>query len=208
LDRVIEELTEAGYDCRWCMLSAADVGAKHKRERWFMLATRRNKNILPYPKRNGCNGTEKSGCDRKMAESERAYVNSSMQFERMDTSRDVANPCRKRTQIPITREDAAIEILGSDSAALGSARKACDDRWGEKDNSRTTQPNLGGMADGLPFAMEQGLPDYLTSDYWQEEPEDIPRVTEEKEQRVDRIKRLGNAVVPLQVRTAFEYLMG
>lgn len=38
LARVIEELTEAGYDCRWCMLSAAEVGANHKRERWFLLA--------------------------------------------------------------------------------------------------------------------------------------------------------------------------
>ena len=33
-------------------------------------------------------------------------------------------------------------------------------------------------------------------------------VTEEKEQRIERIKRLGNAVVPLQGRTAFEHLMG
>lgn len=42
LDRVIEELTEVGYDLRWCMLSASDVGAKHKRERWFLLAARRD----------------------------------------------------------------------------------------------------------------------------------------------------------------------
>lgn len=38
LDTVIEELTKAGYDCRWTMLSAAEVGAPHKRERWFLLA--------------------------------------------------------------------------------------------------------------------------------------------------------------------------
>lgn len=27
-----------GYDCRWCVISAASVGACHKRERWFLLA--------------------------------------------------------------------------------------------------------------------------------------------------------------------------
>jgi DNA (cytosine-5)-methyltransferase 1 len=38
LDRVVSELAEIGYDCRWDTLSAADVGANHKRERWFLLA--------------------------------------------------------------------------------------------------------------------------------------------------------------------------
>jgi len=35
---VIGEFTQVGYDCRWGMLSAADVGAPHKRERWWCLA--------------------------------------------------------------------------------------------------------------------------------------------------------------------------
>src|SRR3990167_2169311 len=35
---VLQELTKAGYDCRWTMLSASSVGANHKRERWFLLA--------------------------------------------------------------------------------------------------------------------------------------------------------------------------
>lgn len=36
--RVVECLTEMGYDCRWCVISAASVGALHRRERWFLLA--------------------------------------------------------------------------------------------------------------------------------------------------------------------------
>jgi DNA (cytosine-5)-methyltransferase 1 len=36
--RVVREIAERGYDCRWCTLSAASVGAMHKRERWFLLA--------------------------------------------------------------------------------------------------------------------------------------------------------------------------
>jgi hypothetical protein len=51
--------------------------------------------------------------------------------------------------------------------------------------------------------MDESLPGHLRASYWQEEPEGIPRVTEEKEQRIERIKRLGNSVVPLQARTAF-----
>jgi DNA (cytosine-5)-methyltransferase 1 len=35
---VVKELASIGYDCRWTTLSAAAVGAPHKRERWFLLA--------------------------------------------------------------------------------------------------------------------------------------------------------------------------
>jgi DNA (cytosine-5)-methyltransferase 1 len=36
--RIVREIAEMGYDCRWCVISAASVGALHKRERWFLLA--------------------------------------------------------------------------------------------------------------------------------------------------------------------------
>jgi DNA (cytosine-5)-methyltransferase 1 len=35
---IIGQLSEAGYDARWGLLSAAEVGAPHKRERWWCLA--------------------------------------------------------------------------------------------------------------------------------------------------------------------------
>src|SRR5437899_426718 len=38
LNTVIGEMDRLGYDCRWGILSAADVGANHKRERWWFLA--------------------------------------------------------------------------------------------------------------------------------------------------------------------------
>ena len=37
-ERVVKELAKIGYDCRWTTISAASVGAPHKRERWFLLA--------------------------------------------------------------------------------------------------------------------------------------------------------------------------
>ncbi len=35
---VVETLTSLGYECRWGVLSAFDVGAPHLRERWWCLA--------------------------------------------------------------------------------------------------------------------------------------------------------------------------
>ena len=40
LSRVLGDLAEIGYDARWRVLSAADVGAPHKRERWWCIAER------------------------------------------------------------------------------------------------------------------------------------------------------------------------
>ena len=37
LDAVLGELEALGYDSRWCILSASDVGALHRRERWWGL---------------------------------------------------------------------------------------------------------------------------------------------------------------------------
>jgi DNA (cytosine-5)-methyltransferase 1 len=39
LDVVADDLAEVGYDLRWTCLRASDVGAAHRRDRWFGLAT-------------------------------------------------------------------------------------------------------------------------------------------------------------------------
>ncbi len=38
LNGVVQALTELGYDCRWTVVSAAEVGAVHIRKRWFLFA--------------------------------------------------------------------------------------------------------------------------------------------------------------------------
>jgi DNA (cytosine-5)-methyltransferase 1 len=38
LKDVVGSLTELGYDCRWTVVQALEVGAHHRRARWFLLA--------------------------------------------------------------------------------------------------------------------------------------------------------------------------
>lgn len=38
LDTVAGDLSENGYDARWCTLRASDIGAPHRRDRWFAIA--------------------------------------------------------------------------------------------------------------------------------------------------------------------------
>lgn len=107
LSSVVGTLTEMGYDCRWTCISAASVGAPHKRERWFLLASNTN--------------------------------------------------------------GAGLEGL------VKSEQHTC--KHGTKPKWFETEPNVGRMAYGVA-------------------------------RRVDRIKALGNGVVPAQVEKAFKMLVG
>ena len=59
----------------------------------------------------------------------------------------------------------------------------------ERPNRWAVEPNVGGMASRLPCWLDG---------YWRVEP-NIPRVATGVKNRVDRLKCLGNAVVPQQV---------
>ena len=179
LDRVVEELTEAGYDCRWCMLSAADVGAPHKRERWFLLA---------HTKDSGGKRElrEISSSNGKIRQSEKQENLRNESYDAGQQSSSLANTVRdgqliieigqgfgKGDERYQTGEDGSAKPKGrQETIRSGDASDT-----GDQLNFWPIEPNVGRVADGLPL-------------------------------RVDRIKRLGNAVVPKQARKAFEILMG
>lgn len=142
LDRVIEELAEAGYDCRWCMLSAAEVGANHKRERWFLLAHTR--------------------CSLRQG----AIVEGTVRVEDPEQNADKFERSSKVSDHDILRMERA---RAEQQAARTNKCFRCD--WWD------AEPNVGRVAHGISA-------------------------------RVDKLKCLGNAVVPEQAKEAFEQLMG
>lgn len=150
-ERVCKELSERGYDCRWCNISARDVGANHKRERWFLLG---------YSKHNGLDATEKRRIIKETICDDKKRTNEASELERTGTSSMLANFSGEGLE----RQCKPVRIQETYSDFMHSS-------WWK------VEPPVGRMVDGLPF-------------------------------RVDRIKALGNAVVPLQVKTAFEFLMG
>ena len=73
----------------------------------------------------------------------------------------------------------------------GGRKKENGERSGDIPESR-----LGGMADGLPNWVDE---------YWGREPEGIPKITNNKDKNAkERIKCLGNAVVPMQFYPVFK----
>ena len=95
---------------------------------------------------------------------------------------------------------------GKFSAVEETGRERCDFGNGEKEHEpgerRSTEPELGGMADGISDWMDGDL-DFILNHYWDTEP-DVPRIAEGIKHRGDRLKALGNAVVPQQFYPVFK----
>ena len=184
LEQVIKEFAKIGYDCRWTCLSAASVGAPHKRERWFLLAhSNSNRNKREVGKSNGIPKTME-GFERYAAMC--GYVEA-------DNVSDSDNGGRRFT----------IQQIGE----LGGCKKT--DTWSDGEIQSLANP----MREGLerqrqkPIRIRKKFDHACDKSWWSVEP-DVGRVVDGCAFRVDRIKALGNGVVPLQVKTAFEALIG
>lgn len=118
LNSVVQTFAELGYDCRWTVVSAAEVGACHIRKRWFLLAHANGQRLRQEQWKKLQDGPGQMECDSK-------------------------------------------------SSPRGTA---------ESSSGKIT-PRVSRANDGIPCS-------------------------------VDRARCLGNAVVPLQAKKAFEKLMG
>ena len=86
------------------------------------------------------------------------------------------------------------------SEPLGGQRT--QEQESERPMRRTVESVLGGVASRIPAGMDGDL-DFIINHYWDEEPS-IPRIATGIEHRVDRLKCLGNAVVPQQFYPIFK----
>jgi DNA (cytosine-5)-methyltransferase 1 len=192
LSEVVNAFTEIGYDCRWTCLSAGDVGAPHKRERWFLLASSNSERKRLV---------QRTGQALRSEEQEAIGQNSS----------DV---CQESTAVAYSKchrrgADATGYRLSPESKEL--QQKDGETRSGDIEASRSNVADS--MCEGLEGQREEpsrtGKELHYSSDnsWWAVEP-GMGRVAHGVSSRVHRIKCLGNGVVPLQVRQAFKKLAG
>ncbi len=73
LDIVLRELSEAGYDAEWAVISASSVGACHQRSRWWLVA---------YPNDNGSPSAEECELNGEASDRTQKGQNQTSQSER------------------------------------------------------------------------------------------------------------------------------
>ena len=177
---VIEDLTEIGYDAEWQIIGADDVGARHRRKRIW---------IVSYPKhirRYGVQESEGSG----------SRIHSQAGQSRAEQSK--GSDSGKRRNEDLAHSDKAgnrrIKLKNGDWESrdrqegknLGSVSDNSSPDSGKTEKQTTRKPC---RADWLPGdrTKQQG--------YWSTEPK-LGRVANGVPSRVDRLKGLGNAIVP------------
>lgn len=186
---VISDLAEMGYDAQWSCLSASDIGAPHKRDRIWLVAsdTKREplrneavKNLEPKePERSQ---PRLHGCDRNVADA--------TQLQR--------NGCNNHAGISLAGKQ--VSKSGDSCGAQDVAESGSQHEQGEQpckpyqsQRRGSEQRPIRSCCDGF-----RG---------WPTEP-DVGRVADGVAARVDRLKAIGNGQVPRVAATAFDLLAG
>ena len=201
--RIFGDLAEAGYDAKWCVLGADDVGANHRRKRlWIMAHAKSSECERAGIPRRGRDGFTDKGF--KMADT-----------KRMRKLQPKGSKQNKWGRIGNCSENVA-DTISNGSQGSGTKRKIkgqarlCD-REGSNEEQDVSDPEskqAGGIFKlGISANAGAGSNRAKEAAWWTTEP-DVGRVANGVASRVDRLKAIGNGQVPAVVRAAWMILNG
>jgi DNA (cytosine-5)-methyltransferase 1 len=200
LSQVIDSLTALRYDCRWTCVSAAEVGAPHLRKRWFLLAHTKQS--------DGRRGAFVGISDKQRRHTSKTWPKSIQPENSEESSGATELLCPVVAHANSSRPpDEQIRKTGQ----LENSSRKEEGIWHKSAICTTTRSSDVAHASikGLEVR-QQGNAGEQSSvvgrDWWSTEP-DVGRVAHGVTFRVDRIKALGNGVVPQQARAAFARLL-
>jgi DNA (cytosine-5)-methyltransferase 1 len=252
---VIGTLAALGYDCRWGVLSAFDVGAPHIRERWWCLGyanrgdgargdvhTRNKLETLAGEALDSYHSTGAGSADVAHAQrAERgARESAGHQCDGNDAGRAEetggAGECRealahaRREGQPAGRAGGGRTAVGkvqhdwptSSGEAVAHAANAAEPAreikggWPQVQSRGScggispcvSHPNSARLAqrESINSHNDEKLQTTFRANWWATEP-DVGRVAHGVPARVDRLRALGNSVVPAAAQEAFNRLM-
>ena len=176
---IVGDLAEMGFDAAWCVVRASDLGAPHRRARWFIMAiantyNSNESNMRIHESFEGSSKLEKvtlsdtdserSGKSRKIQERSNGKLSGSESEKR---GIDLSNTDRQRAErLGLKLRPRPLFKRYIDAESIESRR--FEDWW-------AVEPPVGRMVDGVA--------------HW-----------------VDRLRGCGNGVVPQQAAYAFDIL--
>jgi DNA (cytosine-5)-methyltransferase 1 len=200
--RVLRDLAALGYRVGWCVYGAKDVGAPHRRDRVFIVAYSESDGRPPWraeserQQRELCvtRGSSSLNVADSASEGLPEWRPSRFTESQVETGAGM-EPKPERCGALADTNVPGLQGLGRLHECPGerTSRASC----GAVPGVRKSQPGLGRVLDGLSPGMdEHRWPAGFGEEQYDWEP---PRVTTGVKHRADRLKCLGNAVVPQQV---------
>ena len=192
LGRVLGDLSSLGYDAKWLVMGADDIGAPHRRKRIWILAHARH----------GSGRRDFRRKSRRLCDGENEGVGE------CDTTQTL-----RPSPTPATMADAdGLRQQQPQGADQDFGRRACDGGFGISD------AEMSGRESGIirpPQGQSRRGDTRSIPQWWQRDPADADGAVESRlgrvaygvADRVDRLKAIGNGQVPLVAATAFNILM-
>lgn len=202
--QVVREITEMGYDCRWCVISAASIGALHRRERWFLLA---------HSKHSGSHGTQERGSSEETIHYDKKGTDKTQQSQGSDQSRVLASESISDPMFTGGRKNLRAAHGNEGQNEEKHMQQFVSDDRGDVPNPSSIRCDEGTSErvhlEWSPSQYEKSSNNSSKIlNYWQNTEPPVCGVAHGVSHRVDRIRGLGNAVVPSQAKEAFKILMG
>jgi len=203
LGRVLGDLASMGFDARWGVLGAADVGANHQRDRIWIVG----KNTNTSSKRlEGQQWAQYERIGARFADSCKEISNTKSARTREDNNRiwegfsGVGG--RKNT------ENAEVVARWYDNIShpkhIGTGRRKQQQESVKEKITNTSSKNVERQR-SITIGTKSEFGNISDESWWQSEP-NVGRVADGVAARVDRLKAIGNGQVPLCAATAWNLL--
>jgi DNA (cytosine-5)-methyltransferase 1 len=177
---VIREIASLGYCVEWRVISAASVGANHRRDRVVLLA---------YPNDTGSHTTPIYPTETGKP----TFVGLGGRREDMANTNDAGSGTPERGMV--FRENKTTQALENGAEGTFNGPSGRGTEMANTTSPRREAFNLEAQTDGAENAIYAYLRTRRHYEWWQVEP-DVGRVANGVPARVDRLRGLGNAVVP------------
>lgn len=196
LGRVLGDLASMGFDAKWGVLGAADVGAPHQRDRIWIVAKWRGQ--LSYAQHDRIRRWEQQQASPQETTSIVANSNGITSQIRGNDFANETNGGKRNNNIARSRSNdwgqSDTKKNGKMANASLSGFPPCNDT-----PSRPQKPTLEKQLGGSGY-------EFGTTKYWWEIEPNVGRVVDGLAARVDRLKAIGNGQVPLCAATAWRIL--
>jgi DNA (cytosine-5)-methyltransferase 1 len=185
LDQVLREISEIGYDAEWHCITAASVGAPHRRDRIWIVAYPRHRSGW-----DSITGSLGKDGERELEERIRTTettetTGSSQTSEAMAHANDNGSHGSKDSESNCSRDD------GDKTRQNESFKLEGSSNLGQ--NFQGSREEIANVAYASRISEELKDPGYAR--WWAVEP-NVGRVAHGVPNRLDRLRQLGNAVVP------------